>query len=457
MEMPNLIGKQKRVVIIGAGFAGLALARRLDERYFQVILIDRNNYHQFQPLLYQVATAGLEPSSISFPLRKIFHAKTNVFIRVAELQKVIPLKNEVETSIGKIPFDYLVLAYGAETNFFENENVRHYGYSMKSVSDALLIRNTLLQNYEQALVTDDEQNRKALLNIVIVGGGPTGVELAGAIAEMKNKLLPKDYPELNFSSMKIHLLEASTTILNGLTSTSAHKAKKYLCRMGVEVVTGVAVHDYDGLTVFLNSGKQLRSRCVIWAAGVRGIMIPGIPEKAIMYNKRLSVDNYNKVSELSNIYALGDIAFMRSVSWPKGHPQVAPVAIQQARLLAANLKKLELGKSLKPFSYADKGGMATVGRNLAVVELGKLKFKGFIAWAIWMIVHLLSVVGVKNRLFILINWIWQYITYDQSLRLIIRPSQKSCELNHPVKPLVNVVDNNFQVKKNVYGIAPNIP
>jgi NADH:ubiquinone reductase (H+-translocating) len=423
MDIPISI-KQQRVVIAGAGFAGLTLAKQLSEQYFQVVLVDRNNYHQFQPLLYQVATAGLEPSSISFPLRRVFREKKNVFIRVAEVKSIVPEKNEIETSIGPIAYDYLVLAHGAETNFFGNENLHHYGYSMKSVSEALLIRNTLLQNYEHALVTNNEDERKALLNIVIVGGGPTGVELAGAVAEMKNKLLPRDYPELNFNSMKIYLLEAAAGLISAMSPESAERVKGYLGGLGVHVLTGTAVKDYDGETVYLENDSTLKSRCLIWAAGVRGALIPGISEQAVLPNKRLRVDGNSLITGSKNIFAIGDIACMNLDALPKGHPQVAPVAMQQARLLAKNLKSLVTGRSLKPFKYQDKGSMATVGRHLAVAEMGRIKFRGLTAWLIWMLVHLMSVIGLKNRLFILINWVWQYMTYDQSLRLIIRPTEK---------------------------------
>lgn len=440
MDIPLKTKKQKRVVIVGAGFAGLTLAKKLSSEYFQVVLLDKNNYHQFQPLLYQVATAGLEPSSISFPLRKVFHAKANVFIRVAEVKNISPTTHEVETNIGNIPYDFLVLANGAETNFFGNKNLPTYGYSMKSVSEALLIRNTLLQNYEQALVTSNEQERNALLNIVVVGGGPTGVELAGAIAEMKNKLLPKDYPELNFDSMKIYLLEAANGLLGGMSTTSGDRVKNYLKRLGVTVKTGTSVSDYSGETVYLSDGTTLSSRCLIWAAGVKGVPIPGIPEAVILPNQRIKVDAYNRVLQQEDIFALGDIACMVAEDTPRGHPQVAPVAMQQATLLATNLESLISNEVLTPFVYHDKGSMATVGRNLAVAEVGKVKLHGFFAWITWMFVHLMSVIGVKNRLFILINWMWQYVTYDQSLRLIIRPTEKKKTIkNNDVQDLAPAI------------------
>jgi NADH dehydrogenase len=428
MELHEKTSYQKRVVIVGAGFSGLTLAKKLSSKYFQVVLLDKNNYHQFQPLLYQVATAGLEPSSISFPLRKIFQKRKNVFIRIAEVRSVSTESNFVQTSIGDINYDYLVLANGAETNYFGMDDLHQNAFSMKSVSEALLLRNTLLQNYEQALTSKSEEERSALLNIVIVGGGPTGVELAGAIAEMKNKILPKDYPEINFAQMNVYLMEAAPRLLNGMSEASGKKVEQYLTSLGVHVQTGTSVKNYNGHTVSLNDGNTLYSRCLIWAAGVKGAAFNGLPEASVFPNKRILVDDFNRIEGLQNVFAIGDVALMKSGVNQKGHPQVAPVAMQQAALLAKNLLSTEQKKELKPFVYKDKGSMATVGRNLAVAELGKIKMKGFIAWMVWMMVHLMSIIGVKNRLFILINWVWQYVTYDQSLRLIIRPSEKKSKL-----------------------------
>lgn len=428
MEIRDKNSNQKRVVIVGAGFAGLTLAKELSPKYFQVILIDKNNYHQFQPLLYQVATSGLEPSSISFPLRKIFQQKQNVFIRMAQVTAVSPEIKLVHTDIGDVKYDYLVLAQGATTNYFNNNQLHKNAYSMKSVSEALLLRNTLLQNYEQALNAENKEQRSSLLNVVIVGGGPTGVELAGAIAELKKKILPKDYTEINFGQMHIHLLEAAPRLLNGMSDQSGNTVVKYLHHLGVEVQTNTAVKDYDGETVLLSNGETIHSRCLIWAAGVRGVSIPGIPAASVAANDRILANQYNLVKNLPEVYAIGDIALMQGDAFPMGHPQVAQVAIQQAKLLAKNLQKIESGKPLIAFKYKDKGSLTTVGRNLALAEIGKLKLKGFVAWFVWMFVHLMSIIGIKNRLFVLINWMWQYITYDQSLRLIIRPSDKKKEI-----------------------------
>lgn len=424
MAIPQTNSRQKRVVIVGAGFAGLTLAKKLSGKTFQVILLDKNNYHQFQPLFYQVASCGLEPSSISFPLRKIFQRKKNIIIRITEVLSVSPETKTVHTGIGAITYDYLVMAQGAVTNYFNNARLELHAYSMKSVSEALLLRNTLLQNYEQALSAASTEERLALLNVVIVGGGPTGVELAGAIAEMKRKILPKDYPELDFRNMHIYLLEAAPRILNGMSAVSGNAVLEYLTGLGVEVQSNVSVTDYNGERVSLSNGNIIHSRCLIWAAGVKGKPIPGIPKEAVTANDRLLVNSFNQVNGLTDVYALGDIALMKLDDLPRGHPQVAPVAIQQAALLAKNLDRLVNRKTVSPFIYQDKGSMATVGRNLALVEIGKIKLKGFIAWLVWMLVHLMSIIGIKNRLLILINWVWQYITYDQSLRLIIKPAHK---------------------------------
>lgn len=424
MKIPSQQPYQKRVVIVGAGFAGLTLARKLDGHYFQVVLLDRNNYHQFQPLLYQVATAGLEPSSISFPLRKVFQRKKHIVIRMTEVQSVDPIQRKLQTGLGELQYDYLVLAQGATTNYFNLVQLQQHAYSMKSVSEALLLRNTLLQHYEQALNITNPQERAALLNVVIVGGGPTGVELAGAIGEMKKKILPKDYAELNFKQMHIYLLEAAPRLLNGMSNSSGAIVKAYLEQLGVEVQTNTSVKDYDGERVELSNGSWIFSKNLIWAAGVKGVVIPGIPSGSITSGNRILVNAYNEVQNSPQVYAIGDIAAMQCSEWPKGHPQVAQVAIQQAALLAKNLRNIVTRNTLQPFQYKDKGSMATVGRNLATAEIGRMRLKGFIAWVVWMLIHLISIIGIKNRLLILVNWVWQYLTYDQSLRLIIEPTFK---------------------------------
>ncbi len=416
---------QKRVVIVGAGFGGLALARKLsNKKEVQVVLIDKNNYHQFQPLFYQVATAGLEPSAISFPLRKIFHAKKNVHIRVTEVTAVNSSANELTTGLGTLKYDYLILSMGADTNFFGMKNIIEKAIPMKSVSEALALRNKMLQNFEDALSVSSEEERQGLMNIVIVGGGPTGVEVSGTLSEMKKTVLPKDFPELNFTEMNIYLVENSPKVLGPMSEEASAKAKLYLEKLGVKVRVGMAVKDFDGKHVHLGDGTTIRTNNLIWAAGVKANFIEGLQPETYGRAGRIKVDRYNKAEGYENIYAIGDLALMLEEKFPNGHPQVAQPAIQQGELLAKNLIKLIQKKEQKPFSYKDLGSMATVGRNLAVVDLPFWKFQGFFAWLVWMLVHLMSILGIKNRLMVFINWFWNYITYDQSLRLIIKPKTK---------------------------------
>lgn len=416
--------QQKRLVIIGGGFAGLTLAQKLAKSDLQIVLLDKNNYHQFQPLFYQVAMAGLEPSSISFPLRKTFQNSKNVFIRVTEVEEVDTQKNEIHTSIGSLAYDYLVLAIGADTNFFGNERLAEKTIPMKSVSEALFLRNAILEDYEKALSTANYDDRQGLIDIVIVGGGPTGVEVAGALAEMKKYVLPKDYRELDCDEVDIHLLQGSDCLLKGMSSEASESAYKFLTDLGVDVKLNVRVTDYDGEYVHTKDGTKIRADKVIWAAGITGNKIKGLPKESMTWGNRILVNRFNQIKGFENIYAIGDIAFMTEEAYPQGHPQVAQVAIQQAKKLGKNLPKIIQDKTPKPFSYNDLGSMATIGRHRAVVDLPKWKFQGFFAWMIWLGVHLFQLIGVKNRLFVFINWLWNYLTYDQSLRLIIRPKVK---------------------------------
>lgn len=408
-----------RIVIVGGGFAGLKLARSLALKKLQVVLIDKNNFHQFQPLFYQVATAGLEPSSIAFPFRKMFQNVKNVHFRMGMVNNINHQEKYLKTSFGKVNFDKLVLATGADTNFFGNANIAKYALPMKSVSEALSIRNAILQNYERALSEDYPEKIQSLLNIVVVGGGPTGVEVSGTLAEMKRIILPKDYPELNFDSMNIYLVEASPKVLGTMSEVSSTKSKAYLEKLGVKVMLDTFVTNYNGDVVEFQNGEKIETKTLIWAAGITGNMIKGLPEDLWVRGGRLKVNALNEA--LPNIYALGDLAYMEEdKKFPKGHPQVAQVAMQQAQNLAKNL----INNKAKPFQYKDLGSMATVGRNLAVVELPIKKFQGFLAWIFWMLVHLMQIVGVKNKVFIFINWFWNYVTYDQSLRLILKPKTK---------------------------------
>ena len=414
------------IVIVGGGFAGLRLARKLNNRPgFEVVLLDKFNYHQFQPLFYQVATAGLDASNISFPLRKAFHNSKNVKIRLAELLEIIPSEKKLRLDTGELNYDILVIATGADTNFFGNTNLIEKAFPMKSTVEAIQLRHQLIQNFEDALLARSDEELQRLLTIVVVGGGPTGVELSGAIAEMKRDVLPKDYPEIDFNRMKIFLLEGGEKTLGTMSEKSSEHSREYLERLGVTVLTNTIVKDYDGDRVALQDGQFIRPSIVIWAAGIRGNVPRGIQKELIAKGNRIKVDRYNLVQGFQDIYAIGDIAYMETAKYPGGHPQVAPVAIQQADLLADNFRKMERKsnpKQLLEFEYHDKGSMATVGRNLAVVDVPKPKmhFKGFLAWLIWMGLHLVLILGVKNRLFVFLNWVYNYFTRDQSLRLIFK-------------------------------------
>lgn len=421
--MPLNIPKttQKRIVIIGAGFGGLQVAQSLaGNDDFQIVLIDKNNYHQFQPLFYQVATAGIEPSAISFPLRLAFHNYPNVHVRVASVTKIISENNTIETNLGEIQYDYLILAIGADTNFYGNKNIEEKALPMKSVGEALGLRNRLLENFEKALVSDNDEDKAGLLNIVVVGGGPTGVEVSGTLAEMKKHVLPKDYPELNFDLMQIYIVESGTELLGPMSKNAQVKSKEYLEQLGVNVMLDSRVSDFDGQYVYFADNSKIRTNNLVWAAGVKANAIEGINPSIIMRGGRMKVNSYSQVDGYENIFALGDVALMTEEKYPNGHPQVAQPAIQQGKLLAKNLINLIRGNELKAFKYRDLGSMATVGRNLAVVDLPFWKFQGFFAWLTWMFVHLMAIVGVKNKVLIFINWLWNYVTYDQSLRLIIR-------------------------------------
>jgi len=417
------IGK-KRIVIVGCGFAGLKLARKLRNSGFQVVIVDKHNYHQFQPLFYQVATAGLEPSAISFPLRKIFQHYQDYHIRIAEVTNVDTDKQQLWTTKGIIQYDYLVLTQGASNFFFGMNSMESLSKPMKSVSEALDLRNTLLQNFEDALAATTEEDQEGFLNLVVVGGGPTGVEVSGALADMRKYVLGKDYPELNQEKIHIYLIEGTDRLLLALSNKSSEKAKEFLERLRVNVVLNTQVKNYDGKFIETSDGKKIRTNLVIWTAGITGAKIDGLRDHTYGKNNRILVDNYNQVKGYSNIFALGDVSLMEEAKFPHGHPQVAPVAIQQAGLLAKNLVRIHVQKELIPFAYRDKGTMATIGRNLAIVELPNARFYGTFAWLVWMFIHLMSIVGIRNRFLILINWFWNYVTYDTSLRLILKP--KGC-------------------------------
>lgn len=432
---------KKRLVIVGGGFAGLNLARKLAAKgHYQVVLIDKNNYHQFQPLFYQVAMSGLEPSSIVFPLRKHFQGQENVVIRMAEVKHVDPYTHTIYTNIGDLSFDYLVLAIGTETNFFGNQHIADRAIPMKTVGEALYLRNRILNDYEKALSTKDKTEREGLLDIVVVGGGPTGVEVAGSLAEMKKYVLPKDYTELPVAEVDIHLIEGAPRLLNTMSDEASAKSRDFLKELGVNVILNTFVTDFDGKTITMSDGSSLRANKVIWAAGVTGAKIEGLPPEVMGPGNRIQVNAFNQVAGFPEIFAVGDIAYLTEKDYPKGHPQVAQVAIQQADLLAANFDRLETGRELRPFHYQDKGSMATIGRHRAVVDLPYWKFQGAFAWLVWMFVHLFTLLGVKNKLFVFINWVWNYFSYDQSLRLIIRPKVPKVQ-NETTQAIEEVIQN----------------
>jgi NADH:ubiquinone reductase (H+-translocating) len=424
-----------KLVIIGGGFGGLRLARNLSNKPgFDITLIDRFNYHQFQPLFYQVATAGLDASNISFPLRKVFQKSKNVRFCMATVQSINTAGKKVITDGGDFGYDALVIATGCDTNFFGNTALAENAFPMKSTVEALQLRHRLLHNFEDASLGTDAATLNRLMTIVVVGGGPTGVELSGAIADMKKYVLPKDYPELDFGQMKIYLLEGTGKTLGAMSSKSSEQSRKYLEKLGVTVMTDTILKEYDGKQALLQDGSIINTSMVIWAAGIKGNVPPGISSELVVRGNRIKVDRLNRIQDNTDVYAIGDVAFMEEPAWPNGHPQVAPVAMQQADVLAKNLRFLEMKsgtKQLEEFIYNDKGSMATVGRNLAVVDMPKPKLHlgGFMAWLIWMGLHLMLILGVKNRFFVFCNWLYNYFTYDQNLRLIFREFYKEKQVD----------------------------
>ncbi len=417
------MAEKKKVVIVGAGFAGLRLAQRLNNTAYEVLLIDKNNYHQFQPLMYQVATARLEPTSISFPLRKVFQRSKNVRIRIAEVLSVDTQNKILKTDLENYSYDYLIIAFGCTSNYFGNKNIEEFAYPMKSIPEALQLRNQILQSFEDVLVASPEE-AEPLLNFVVVGGGPTGVELSGALAEMKKNVLPKDYPEKDFSQLNVYLIEGSPSTLNVMSDVAQKYSQKYLEGLGVKVVTNMYVSDYDGEVVTLQSGEKIKSKNLIWAAGVTGNILEGTPKELITRGNRLVVNRHNQVEGLDGVYALGDIASMTTPKYPNGHPQLANVALNQASVMAQNFKNMLKGKPLEEFEYHDKGSMATVGKRKAIVDLPKFSFTGRLAWFFWMFLHLMLILSVKNKLTIFINWTMSYFYNDSTLRVILFSKEK---------------------------------
>ncbi|NPD45641.1 MULTISPECIES: NAD(P)/FAD-dependent oxidoreductase [unclassified Lentimicrobium] len=416
MNIPDI--DLPRIVVIGCGFAGLKFSKKIDSKKYQVVLLDKNNYHTFQPLLYQVASSGLEPDSIVYPIRKIFKGKPNFYFRLAETKSINAKDKTVETNIGPLSYDYLVIATGATSNFFGMDNIKKYSMSMKNLIDALDLRSLIIQNFENALNTSDLEERERLMNFVIVGAGPTGIELAGALAELKAHVLPNDYPDLDIRRMQIHIVEANDRVLAAMSSHASEKSEKYLKSRDIHIWLKTFVKDYDGKTVF-TSNKNFQSNTLIWAAGIKGQSPLGIDLKKTK-DHRIIVDEFNTVKGFEKIYSIGDVASVQTEASPKGHAMLASVAEQQGNQLANNFNRKANKKKMLAFRYQDKGTMATIGRNKAVVDLSFIKFGGFAGWFVWMFVHLMLLVDFRSRLVVFINWVWSYINYDKGTRLIVR-------------------------------------
>lgn len=416
LNIPNI--GLPRIVIIGCGFAGLKFVRKISSKNYQIVLLDKNNYHTFQPLMYQVASSGLEPDSIAYPIRKVFKGKKNFHFRLTKVDCVNLESNEIITNLGVLNYDFLVIATGAVTNFFGMKNIRKYGFTMKSLRESLDLRSIILQNFEVALNISDLPEREQFMNFVIVGGGATGVELAGALAELKKNILPNDYPDLDIRQMQIHLIEASDRILPGMSDTASLKSHKFLKDLGVNIWLKTAVKSYDG-NIVITSTTDFNTKTLIWSAGVKGSPI-GNMDDSLNKNNRILTDQYNKVIGHENIFAIGDVACIKSEMDGKGHAMLASVAGQQGHHLGINLNAMAKNKKIKPFQYNDRGTMATVGRNRAVVDLPFLKFSGIIAWFVWMFLHLMLLVDFRNRLIVFVNWSWSYFKNDKGLRLIVR-------------------------------------
>ena len=412
---------KKRVVIVGGGLGGLELAFKLVGSDFQVVLVDKNNYHQFPPLIYQVASAGLEPSSISFPFRRLFQGQKDFFFRMAEVKAVDAAGKKIATSVGDIHYDYLVLAAGARTNFFGNKEIEAATLPMKSVSEAMRLRNTILRNIEKAETEEDPARRQALMNIVVVGGGASGVEIAGAVAEMKKNILARDYPDLDASQMHIYLVNAGKRLLAAMDPVSSARAERDLKALHVHIRQPQFATEYRDGILKTSAGLEIPARTVIWVSGICANTIEGLPVESLGHAGRILTDRFCRVKSVQNVFAIGDQSLIEGdEDYPLGHPQLAQVAMQQAKTVAENLKAAQKGLAGKPFKYRNLGVMATIGRNHAVAEIGGRKFGGFAAWVLWLVVHLRSILGVKNKAFILLNWVWNYLNYKQSLRLILK-------------------------------------
>ena len=423
MNIPQ--SSNPRVVIIGGGFAGIALAKQLRNKKVQVVLLDKHNYHTFQPLLYQVATGGLEAGSIAYPIRKVIQEFDDFYFRLTSVKEIDTVNQKVIAEIGELKYDYLVIATGSKTNYFGNKEIERNSMAMKTIPQSLNIRSLILENFEQAVLVNDIEEKNSLINFVLVGGGPTGVELAGALAEMKKEILQKDYPDLDIAKMEINLVQGGDRILDSMSEKSSQEAENFLIDLGVKIWKNVQVTNYDGRTITTNTDLTFETATVIWTAGVKGAIVAGLDSKSLVENvKRIRVNQYNQVVGYENIFAVGDIAMMELQDYPRGHPMMAQPALQQGELLGKNLVKLVNNQPMKPFEYNDKGSMATIGRNKAVVDLPHYHFSGVFAWFVWMFVHLFSLIGFKNKAVVFLNWVYNYIRFDREGRLIIRPFKK---------------------------------
>lgn len=416
LNIPNI--DLPRIVIVGCGFAGLKFVKEIKSNHYQIVLIDKNNFHTFQPLMYQVASSGLEPDSIVYPIRKVFKDKKNFHFRMAEVEKAATEANRLITNIGELDYDHLVIATGATTNFFGLENIEKYGFTMKSLRESLDLRSVIIQNFEIALTLSSIEERQKYMNFVIVGAGATGVELAGALAELKKNTLQKDYPDLDLNQMQIHLIEASGKVLGNMSEKASKESYKFLKKLGVNIWLDTQVKDFDGNLVTTNN-KNFETKTVVWSAGVKGAPLENMSDSLNRHN-RIITDEFSKVIAHENIYSIGDVASMETSENVNGLPMLASVASQQGQHLASNFNLLTKGKEIKPFKYNDKGTMATIGKNKAVVDLPFMEFSGTFAWLIWMLLHLMLLVDFRNRLVVFTNWTWSYFNSDKGLRLIIR-------------------------------------
>ena len=421
------MSEKQKIVIVGAGFGGIAMAKMFKNKPVNVLLIDQHNYHNFQPLMYQVATGGLEPASIAYPVRRIFRNYKNVSFRMAEVFSVSSEEKTIATSAGAIAYDYLIIATGSQNNFFNFEPVKDKLLTLKSIPDALNLRSFIFQNLEKAMENNQKEPLDEILNIAIVGGGPAGIELAGALAEMKRYVIPKDFPGLDVTKMSINLYEASPKLLSVMSKNASEKSEVYLKELGINIFLNAKVNSYDGATITLADNTTFTTDTVIWTAGVKGAPINGLPKDVIVGGNRISVNEYNQVLGYDTIFAIGDVAAHISEGNPKGLPMLAPVAQQQGKFLSKNIIRHISGKPMENFTYKDKGTMATVGRKKAVVDMPKWKFQGTFAWLVWMFIHIFSLVGFRNKLVAFVDWFANYISYDRPLGLIIRPYKKMDE------------------------------